>query len=63
MPWGVERSRVARLLREWSPQVAEVTVSSYGHSRGPVAVSMPLLERLPVLRDIPPAIVHTRGVR
>lgn len=63
MPWGVKRSRVARLLHEWSPRVAEVTVSSYGHSRGLLAASMPLFERLPVLRDIPPAIVHARGVR
>ncbi|WP_280250908.1 hypothetical protein [Nocardia abscessus] len=63
MPWGVERSRAARLLREWSPRVAEVTVSSFGPSRGPLAVSLPLFERLPVLRDIPPGIVHARGAR
>jgi O-methyltransferase involved in polyketide biosynthesis len=63
MPWGVKRSHAARLLREWSPRVAEVTTTSFSPSRGPLAVSLPLFERLPVLRDIPPAIVHARGVR
>ncbi|MFE7744116.1 hypothetical protein [Nocardia sp. NPDC057455] len=61
MPWGVKRSDAARRLREWSPRVAEVTRSSFSPSRGPLAVSLPLFERLPVLRDTPPAIVHARG--
>ncbi|MEU1997410.1 hypothetical protein ABZ511_23420 [Nocardia gamkensis] len=40
MPWGVERSHGARLLRKWSPRVAEVTPSSFSPSRGLLAVSL-----------------------
>ncbi|MGW6423556.1 class I SAM-dependent methyltransferase [Nocardia sp. NPDC055053] len=61
MPWGVERSKIAALLRSWSPAVEEVTVSSYGPSHGPLATTMPLFAALPILRDIPPAIVRVRS--
>ncbi len=60
MPWGVRRSDIAALVRSWSPKVVEVTVSSYGPSHGPLPATLPLFERLPVLRDIPPAIAHVR---
>ncbi|MFD0363392.1 class I SAM-dependent methyltransferase [Nocardia sp. GCM10030253] len=62
MPWGVERSRITKLLHGWSPRVAEVSLSSFGPSRGPLAVSMPLFESLPLLRDIPPTIVRAKSL-
>ncbi|GAD87682.1 class I SAM-dependent methyltransferase [Nocardia asteroides NBRC 15531] len=61
MPWGVERSKITALLRSWTSAVDTVTVSSYGPSHGPLAASLPLFGALPVLRDIPPAIVHVRA--
>ncbi|UGT54792.1 class I SAM-dependent methyltransferase [Nocardia asteroides] len=61
MPWGVERSAVAALLRAWSPAVDTVTVESYGPSHGPLALSLPIFGALPILRDIPPAIVRVRA--
>ncbi|MFE6925107.1 class I SAM-dependent methyltransferase [Nocardia sp. NPDC057663] len=61
MPWGVERSKVAALVRSWSPAVEEVTVSSYGPSHGPLATTLSLFAALPILRDIPPAIVRVRS--
>lgn len=61
MPWGVKRSRIEGLLRQWSPKIAEVRVASYGPSHGVLAVSAPIFDRLPVLRDIPPSIVWVRA--
>lgn len=61
MPWGVKRSDIARILRDWSPRVASVEVSSYGPSHGPLARTLPVFSALPILRDIPPSIVRVRG--
>jgi O-methyltransferase involved in polyketide biosynthesis len=61
MPWGVERSRIEGLLRQWSPKFADIRVSSYGPSHGVLAVLAPIFDRLPVLRDIPPSIVWARA--
>ncbi|MFE3546211.1 class I SAM-dependent methyltransferase [Nocardia sp. NPDC059177] len=62
MPWGVRRTEVPALLREWSSRVDSVEVSAFSPSHGPLPVLLPVFERLPVLRDIPPGIVRVRGV-
>ncbi|WP_069162824.1 class I SAM-dependent methyltransferase [Nocardia altamirensis] len=61
MPWGVKRSDVANLLRSWSSRVTEISVASYGPSRGVLAATLPLFNNLPLLRDIPPTIVRAKG--
>ncbi|WP_280382995.1 class I SAM-dependent methyltransferase [Nocardia wallacei] len=63
MPWGVRRDDIAALLRGWSPRIREVHVRNYGPSRGPLAVTMPIFDRVPVLRNIPPTITRVRTTR
>jgi O-methyltransferase involved in polyketide biosynthesis len=58
MPWGVKRSEVAGLVRRWSPRVTAVAVVPYGVERGLPGRLMKLFDHVPVLRDLPPAIVH-----
>ncbi len=60
MPWGVRRDDIDALLRGWSPRIASVRVRSYGRPYGLAGKLLPVLERVPVLRNVPPAIVHVR---
>jgi O-methyltransferase involved in polyketide biosynthesis len=61
MPWGIKLDDLPVLLRSWSPRITNVEVASFGPPRGPLAVLLPVFERIPVLRNIPPVIarVHT----
>jgi O-methyltransferase involved in polyketide biosynthesis len=60
MPWGIMRDDIGRTLRRWSTRIREVETRSYGPSRGILAATLPLFQRAPLLRNIPPAIVRAR---
>lgn len=60
MPWGVTRDELPGLLRSWIPQITEVKVRSYGAPYGPQSIVLPVFEKLPVLRNIPPSIAQVR---
>lgn len=60
MPWGIDRHEITPTLRGWSRLVAAVEHRPYGYARGPLALLLPLFERLPGLRRMPPRIVTVR---
>jgi len=61
IPWGVNRDAIEPLLRSWSPRVTNVAVVPYGiMARGLAAVALDLVTRLPVLRNVPPTVVHVQ---
>jgi O-methyltransferase involved in polyketide biosynthesis len=60
MPWGVSHDDVEPLLRGWSDQIATVETVPYGALRGPLWLYLRLFSRIPVLRNVPPTIVHVR---
>jgi O-methyltransferase involved in polyketide biosynthesis len=61
MPWGVSHDDIERLLRGWSDQIATVETAPYGAMRGPRSLYLRLFSRIPVLRNVPPTIVHVRA--
>lgn len=60
MPWGVNHDEIEPLLRRWSDQIATVKTMPYGAFRGPLALYLRLFSRIPLLRNVPPTIVHVR---
>ncbi|MFY1826919.1 class I SAM-dependent methyltransferase [Myxococcus fulvus] len=63
MPWGVNRDEVEPLLRSWSARVTAVRSVSYGlYARGVAGAVLRLFSQVPVLRNLPPAIVHVKTV-
>lgn len=60
MPWGIDNSAIAPTLRGWSPRIARVDVMPYGAQRGLLGLTLKYMARLPLLRDIPPSVVHVR---
>ncbi|AKV00220.1 Phosphoribosylamine--glycine ligase [Labilithrix luteola] len=60
MPWGVSADAIEPLLRGWSGRIATVKTTPYGAFRGPLSVYLRLFSRIPVLRSVPPTIVHVR---
>ncbi|MEU4344044.1 class I SAM-dependent methyltransferase [Nocardia sp. NPDC023852] len=58
MPWGIKRDDLSALLCGWSPRIKYVEVGNFGPPRGPLAVLLPVFERTPVLRNIPPVIAR-----
>jgi O-methyltransferase involved in polyketide biosynthesis len=63
MPWGVTRSSLGPLLRQWSPRITSVELVSWGYSRGPLGALLPIVSRVPVLRDALPSVVRVRRAR
>ena len=64
MPWGIRRDDVEPVLRRWSPRVATVTTVNYGvFARGLGGAVLRLFSRVPVLRNLPPAIVRVTTAR
>lgn len=64
MPWGVNRDEIEPLLRSWSPCVTTVSVVPYGIvTRGLAEIALRLVTSLPVLRNLPPTIVHVQTRR
>ena len=61
MPWGVNRDSVEPLLRGWSKRVSRVTTRTYGEMRGVLGATLRWLGSAPVLRNLPPAVVHVCG--
>lgn len=64
MPWGVVRDDIDPLIRAWSDRVSSVSVEPYGILRAPRWFYW-VFSRVPVLRNVPPTIVHvgTRAAR
>lgn len=61
MPWGVNRDEIEPLLRSWSPRVERVSIVPYGIvTRGLAEIALRLVTSLPVLRNLPPTIVHVQ---
>jgi O-methyltransferase involved in polyketide biosynthesis len=60
MPWGVDHDDIEPILRCWSARVASVETRPYGALRGPLALYLKLFSRVPILRNVPPTIVHVR---
>ncbi|WP_330255417.1 hypothetical protein OG874_13175 [Nocardia sp. NBC_00565] len=58
MPWGIKRDDLPAVLRDWSPRITNVEVGNFGPPRGPLAVLLPVFERTPALRNIPPVIAR-----
>ncbi len=60
MPWGVDRDEIPGLLRRWSPRGLHVRVDSYGFARGLRGLALRVFSALPLLRNLPPVVVHVR---
>ncbi|MBX3232604.1 MAG: class I SAM-dependent methyltransferase [Labilithrix sp.] len=60
MPWGADRDEIEPLLRRWSDRVASVETIPYGAMRGVSGLCLQLFGRVPILRNMPPTIVHVR---
>jgi O-methyltransferase involved in polyketide biosynthesis len=58
MPWGIDRSELARELRRWSPHVRHVESECFGAVRGPARWALTAMGAVPKLRDLPAAL-HT----
>ncbi|MGC4029967.1 MAG: class I SAM-dependent methyltransferase [Steroidobacteraceae bacterium] len=62
MPWGVSRGQVEPLLRSWSDRIWKVSVRPYGFARGAGVLLLKVCPIVPILRNMPPCIVHLRAV-
>jgi hypothetical protein len=60
MPWGVNRDRIAPLLRQWSGRVRHVDVVSYGAMRGLPGFMLKVAATVPWVRNFSPCIVYVR---
>lgn len=60
MPWGIGQDELGAQLRAWTPWIVSVTTQSYGYARGPGRALVRLSNRVPLLRNIAPAIAHVR---
>jgi hypothetical protein len=58
MPWGINRDELEPTLRGWSRAITRVHIEPYGIARGPGRLLLGACRRLPVLRNLPPTIVH-----
>lgn len=57
MPWGVNRRELPRLLKSWSPRIDAVQLVPFGYIRGAKRMLLPVLARIPLLREFLPSIV------
>jgi O-methyltransferase involved in polyketide biosynthesis len=60
MPWGASHDAIEPLLRSWSDHITTVSTRSYGALRGPLSLYLRLFGEIPILRNLPPTIVHVR---
>lgn len=60
MPWGADCHEIEATLRRWSARVDTVGLVRWGRSRGVAGAIMPILMRMPVLRDRLPCFVAVR---
>lgn len=60
MPWGVNRSEIEPLLRNWSARVDTVDLLPFGPFRGAAGLLVPLASRVPLLRNHLPSLVRVR---
>ncbi|MEM9066915.1 MAG: class I SAM-dependent methyltransferase [Myxococcota bacterium] len=57
MPWGVDRGELEGTLRRWTPQVERLEHIPFKSFRGIAGKVLPLVSRLPGLRNYLPGIV------
>ncbi|MBF6543414.1 hypothetical protein [Nocardia brasiliensis] len=60
MPWEIKRDDIAPLLRRWHADISSVEIRCFGAVHGVLAAVKPLVLRIPVLRDILPAVVQLK---
>lgn len=58
MPWGINRDELEATLRGWSPRIASVTFLNYRAPRGLPLLLAQMLDRIPVVRQEVPSLVH-----
>lgn len=60
MPWGIDHDAIEPTLRDWSRRIQSVRTTPYGAQRGALGILLRVFARLPVLRNVPPTVVHVR---
>jgi O-methyltransferase involved in polyketide biosynthesis len=58
MPWGIDRAEIESTLVRWLPRRTEVRLVPFGYLRGLAGVLLPIVSRIPGLRDFLPSIVR-----
>lgn len=58
MPWGIGRADIAPTLRRWNPRITRVEQIPFGYLRGVQGWLLPLMTRLPGLRNLLPSVVR-----
>lgn len=60
MPWGISHQDIGPQLHQWMPHAERIEVLPYGFYRGLAGHLLPVISRMPGLRNLLPSIVRVR---